>query len=224
MHARIVAVTPGPTLVIACPHCDHLARQDTLASGNTLGARYWSDGAMFAPMLPEVPSVTRCDGCGGYYWIEDAREIGRLASPSAEAPREWRQAGVVRALAGDDWLDAVARGAAGTAERELYLRLHAWWAANDPYRVEGAAEADAPDFAPQVTENLLRLSALVPADDDENRLLKAEIARELGHFADAIALLSGPLDDDHHEPVAELLRSYARQEVRLVRELGRPIA
>ena len=214
-------MTPGPTLVIACPHCDHLARHLTLASGNTVGARYWTDGAMFAPMLPETPAVTCCAGCGGYYWIADAREIGRIESSAADAPRAWRDADLVCTLSADGWLAAIATGAAGTDERELYLRLHAWWAANDPYRRADTPPPGAPAFSPAMIDNLLRLSALTSVDDDEYRLLKAEIARELGHFADAQALLAEPLGDDHYQPVSDLIRSFCQQEDRVVKELGR---
>ena len=35
---------PGPDQIIACPNCKGLARYMTLASGNTLDARVWTDG------------------------------------------------------------------------------------------------------------------------------------------------------------------------------------
>jgi hypothetical protein len=31
--------------------------QRTLASGNTIGARFWTDGKMEAPMLPDQPAL-----------------------------------------------------------------------------------------------------------------------------------------------------------------------
>ena len=50
---------PGPTLIIACPACKAEHLLPTLASGNTLGARYWTDGYCEAPMLPEIPKGSR---------------------------------------------------------------------------------------------------------------------------------------------------------------------
>lgn len=44
---------PGPTLVRARPECKALAKHEAIQSGNTFGARWWTDGAMDAPMLPK---------------------------------------------------------------------------------------------------------------------------------------------------------------------------
>ena len=35
---------PGPYQIIACPQCKGLAKYMTLMSGNTIGARVWTDG------------------------------------------------------------------------------------------------------------------------------------------------------------------------------------
>ena len=64
---------PGPTLIIACPECDFLMEKDTVTSGNTLGARYWSNGKVTAPMLPDYPAITSCGGCHAFFWIQNAK-------------------------------------------------------------------------------------------------------------------------------------------------------
>ena len=64
---------PGPTLIIACPECDFLMQKDTIKSGNTLGARYWSNGKVAAPMLPDYPAITSCGDCHIFFWIQDAK-------------------------------------------------------------------------------------------------------------------------------------------------------
>jgi len=46
---------PGPTIVRKCSTCGKLIAQPTLLSGNTFGARFWTDGKREAPMLPEQP-------------------------------------------------------------------------------------------------------------------------------------------------------------------------
>ena len=46
---------PGPTTIKRCPGCKGLLAEGTLASGNTLGATFWTDGKREAPMLPEMP-------------------------------------------------------------------------------------------------------------------------------------------------------------------------
>ena len=73
---------PGPDVVVAYPRCGGLARYETLLSGNTLGARVWTDGKVEAPMLPRPPEVVRCGHCGGYYWLRQAEKVGYL--------KQWR--------------------------------------------------------------------------------------------------------------------------------------
>ena len=45
---------PGPNQIVACPHCEALAQYETLTSGNTFGARVWTDGKQIAPMLGSI--------------------------------------------------------------------------------------------------------------------------------------------------------------------------
>jgi hypothetical protein len=70
---------PGPDQIIACPKCQALAKYMTLRSGNTFGARLWTDGKRAAPMLPLPPEVVKCQHCGECYWLEAADKVGRLA-------------------------------------------------------------------------------------------------------------------------------------------------
>src|SRR5262245_39857507 len=69
---------PGPDRIVACPHCNGLAKHLTLLSGNTIGARTWTDGKQLAPMLPRPPAVVKCRHCAECYWLSEAREVGSL--------------------------------------------------------------------------------------------------------------------------------------------------
>lgn len=42
-----------------------------IASGNTFGATSWSDGKCFAPFLPNVSPIFKCESCGHYYRIDN---------------------------------------------------------------------------------------------------------------------------------------------------------
>lgn len=46
-----------------CQHCLGLIEQPSMISGNTIGARIWTDGKMDAPMLPELPQIVKCPHC-----------------------------------------------------------------------------------------------------------------------------------------------------------------
>jgi hypothetical protein len=66
---------PGPDQIIACPNCKEHEKYRTLISGNTFGAKVWTDGKQIAPMLPRPPAVVKCHYCGECYWLADAKKI-----------------------------------------------------------------------------------------------------------------------------------------------------
>ena len=72
-------MTPGSTHVVRCPSCGQLGTYPSIASGNTFGAVYYTDGRRVAPMLPVTPSVVRCGGCSGVFWLESATEVGEYS-------------------------------------------------------------------------------------------------------------------------------------------------
>lgn len=204
---------PGPDEVIACPGCGKLLRVPTLASGNTFGAVFWSDGKLEAPMAPETPPATRCSGCGDIFWIEDAARVGAFDAWSRHdtACAEWKQAPVIQALDNAGLVKAIAATPGASAQRLRYLRIALWHCLNDPVRQKpGQAGTDAPQYGAGETELLEQnLGALVPlldASQPEDRLLMAEAARETGRFSEALELLKD-IDPDYAwvaQPIAAL--------------------
>ncbi|HXG21431.1 MAG TPA: hypothetical protein VNN62_20450 [Methylomirabilota bacterium] len=182
---------PGPDRIIACPHCGFLARQHTLLSGNTIGAILWSDGKMEAPMLPEFPAVTKCRGCKRFYWVDEAEVKGELkpfGSKSKRVPKEWMRAEPIEHLTIDEYIEALDAGVGTNVEKERYLRVHFWWAVNDIVRRNPNAKIPT-RYIEKLHENLRKLFALLDERNPKDRIMKAEIAREMGDFAQAIRLL-----------------------------------
>lgn len=79
---------PGSTDIIGCPSCGTAYRLGSLSSGNTMGARWWSDGKREAPMLPSSPLVTRCRGCGRSFWLSRGERLGVIAGFFPEPNRD----------------------------------------------------------------------------------------------------------------------------------------
>jgi hypothetical protein len=104
---------PGPTRILACPHCGALVKQRTLSSGNTFGARQWTDGKHVAPMLPRTPPLARCRQCRDFFFRAKAPLVGTLSPGQEMDAKEWsltitsferrmrRPSGVIRRLFGD---------------------------------------------------------------------------------------------------------------------------
>jgi hypothetical protein len=69
---------PGKDRIIQCPYCEQQFRQQTLMSGNTFGAKIWTDGKQEAPMLPEAIVLSFCDKYNQYFWVEEAELIDEI--------------------------------------------------------------------------------------------------------------------------------------------------
>ncbi len=83
-------------------------------------------------------------------------------------------------------------------KKERYVRLRAWWAGNDGRR---SAKARSP-LSDSEKANLRRLADLLDEAGGHDRIMKAEILRELGQFDEAMSLLTQPFDDELSRAVA----------------------
>ncbi|RMG82711.1 MAG: hypothetical protein D6707_02420 [Bacteroidetes bacterium] len=66
---------PGPDILYNCPECGRTFYAESIASGNTIGAVFWSDGYIDAPMLPDNPPFVRCPHCKVGLWLDKLEEI-----------------------------------------------------------------------------------------------------------------------------------------------------
>ena len=192
----VPAMTPGPTRIIQCPGSDEIRQVPSIGSGNTFGAQFWTDGYMVAPMLPDFPAITRCTQDGPIFWIASAKVVGEISpwgGEAASAPPAWKRAESVRALRGDEFLEAIAQGLGDSDNKLSYLRRRAWWDANHARRprVEPGPPVAESDFAPGSAARA-NLEALVASMDESNPdqlLFKAEGLRQLARFGEAEKLL-----------------------------------
>lgn len=194
---------PGPDSIVECPHCRARERHFTLMSGNTFGAVTWSDGKVVAPMLPSLPLIVQCHACQECYWLGDAEVLGETGYPW-DGP------------SADDLLPEIAEpseatcyalldaGFASNPDHERTLRHIAMMLRNDPLRDDPTGPSSAPPTGP-ARANLEALSRLLSAADPEERLLKAEVLRELGDSAAALGLLALPIPARYDAAVAVLL-------------------
>jgi hypothetical protein len=160
-------------------------------------------------MLPQAPTVTRCQACHQAYWVADATVLGEMELGSTAAyPAAWTTAPAVESLDEADLLAALAAGLGSSLERERGLRNLAWQAANDlrrPPAFDPNWDSEAP-LSPEATANLERLMDLVDTDTPEGRLIWAEGARELGRFSEALASLADPFPTRYRHSAAVLRR------------------
>ena len=185
---------PGETIYRECPSCDKLLIERTLLSGNTIGARYWTDGKMDAPMLPQYPALVRCAHCQSLLWLPEAAEH-QFATP----PKMFETvAGALDPIPPTerDYLEDIETGLAPDKEREIYCRIHAWHCFNDARR-DQKNSAEMSELSAVAASNMKALFAMLDRMKPEQRMLRAELARELGRFPEALALLNFDFGADY---------------------------
>ena len=166
-----------------------------MLSGNTFGARYWSDGKCDAPMLPNYPCVGHCPHWRSILWVEDASMIGDEDWSMRQGPESpWREARELMPLDAACYRAAIERNSDG--KRERLLRVRCWQQANDAHRRAESMEDSAEPLADEDRANLQALLGLLKEEASASeRLMKAEVFRELGQYREALWLLSDGTDE-----------------------------
>lgn len=112
-------MVPGESMIRRCPSCDGSIRQRILMSGNTFGARFWTDGKMDAPMLPSYPPLVRCPHCDTLLWLPAAEKIGTEPPGAAERPGIEDPPDPTE----QDLLEALRTPPVGAQDREMFIRI-----------------------------------------------------------------------------------------------------
>jgi hypothetical protein len=200
-----------PMLIVReCPHCiAHVVQEETV-SGNTICATYWTDGKREAKMLPNHPWLVKCPVCSRLFWVDEAVEVDMGFDAAKGKQQVW-------APSEKDLLGFLA-GPALPRNKEMFLRVAAWRSANDAWRRVPNAT---PVFSKDQVQNLHALSAMLDESVPNQRILKAEISRELGEFDKCLSLLSHPFEKDYEFTVG-FIRKLAEDQVRAVKPFELP--
>jgi hypothetical protein len=202
---------PGPTKIKKCSDCSNLIEQPTIVSGNSFGARFWTDGKMDAPMLPDEPRLVKCPNCSALIWIEEMEEVEEVMPwDKTEISISAKPFIVPMFRAYTSLLKAVEH----TREKEKYLRIRAWWAGNDKRRTAATKK----DLSKGEQQNLQSLVELLGISDEQDRLMKAEIKRELGQFEEAGNCLVGQFSDELAD-IVSLIRQLTQHRDVFVQEI-----
>jgi hypothetical protein len=95
----------------------------------------------------------------------------------------------------------------------MFLRVAAWRSANDAWRRNPNAT---PAFSKDQEQNLKALSDMLDEKEPNQRILKAEIARELGEYDKCLRLLSQDFDERYGYAVG-FIKKLAEEKVRAVK-------
>jgi len=205
--------------VIQCPLCDGYLLRTRLASFNTYGVRYWTDGYTSGGISLYHSALMLCAHCHARFWDNDAKEHGILPKqPQAigrfsawyekvtgdkdgvlSAIEYWNQIPIAIKTAphsvlaqSSDWLQEFAHISQLSDERAIMVRRHVWWAGNDHHR----ARSDGVAFRPKAAiseavanQNLLELLELHESEKIEEPYEKSELLRQLSRFDECLTLI-----------------------------------
>lgn len=197
---------PGPTIIRKCPDCSGLIEQGTIVSGNTFLAIFWTDGKMDALMMPDQPRFVKCPHCQALVWINELEEVGRVEPIIGDQVYENAKSYDLPDI--QDYLLELRRRDYDR-KKEQYLRVRAWWAGNDKRRYEGERTQA---LSGDEIENMQALYDMLDPSDDNDRLMMAEIKRELGQFEEAEIHLKKPFASEFSKTVSAIGQLVQRQD------------
>lgn len=207
---------PGPDVIKECLHCRRPFKQGTLSSFSSFGGNYWTDGrdqgADWIERHHVALQLVKCPECGQLMWISEAKHLGQTEFYNDDA--RWPGASYYLSPNESDYLDALETNLANDAKKLHYLRVRAWWAANDLFRDDATLDP-ATVFSGRATSNMKCLYATIDDSNDDQRIMKAELARELGLFDQAKHLLSFPFDREYRH-VVKVISDLAEKKERRV--------
>ncbi len=209
---------PGPNQIIACPHCRGLSKNSTLMSGNTFGARVWTDGKQIAPMLPKSPLVVKCIHCSDFYWLAEGKVVGTQSWDDQEVNPAWKTLDWPQELTEEEFYLSIDKSMALNLIQERTLRVLAWWRRNDDFRDIPPEQKSIIPNTEACKKNLQALARLLEEGDENDCLMRAEVHRELGDFISAKQILA-TISSAKFTAVAFQLRTLCDSGDTCVREL-----
>ena len=197
---------------MCCPRCDHGFSYMAVGSFNTFGATFYTDGFIEGPMYDDQGRLFRCPQCRAIGWNDEfiCEEPGDDEDELAAVFD-----GEVGPIPMREYPELLAEAPWRGPDEEKYVRIAAFWAANMPRR---APDSQPAPFNDDEHRNLLALLDLL-GDTSQDRLMRAEILREMGRFEDCLEVLVG-FDDTELETVARLIRELAMGRERRVKPIA----
>lgn len=163
-------------------------------SGNSFGAKIFSDGKRIAPMLPEFPDLTKCKKCDTIFWLSKLKEIGTYQWGD-KTNSNWEKADNADFLDIEDYFKALNDNLAENMQEELFIRNRIWWKYNDRKR-NGRNQFIDENDENKWRKNCNKLISLLDQSDLKQKIMAAEIHRNLGDFENCINIIQSVDNED----------------------------
>jgi len=165
-----------------CPVCNCQFQADILASSNTFGATFYTDG--FVDGTAESTDLLLCPECNSFLWNEDVPTTASFQH-TASSLRSVRSLPIASSY-DLDYERALREEAWNNNEQEKYIRIRVWWLFNNAYRGCSTENFTIPH---DQEVNIRYLLKLLDPNNPKESIMTAEIFRELGQFDDCLQAL-----------------------------------
>ncbi len=210
----------GPTSVYKCPKCGNLFKNSSVKSSFSMGGFLYSDGQLIESMAPKSLTLTKCQKCNTYLWLNKLEDINTKKWQHPIKP-EWRKADFAKFLTIEENFDALKQGIAENKDEEKYIRKQIWWEYNDRKSENQKMFIDENDEL-MWRENCIALSKLLNFNDTNQRIMIAEINRNLGNFDKCIDIIN-TIDDTEINWVKEKYITECKKKNKWVILLNNPM-
>jgi len=197
--------------VMHCPDCNCKFVFRSLSSYSTFDAICYTDGSVHGSPSSSGGLVLSCPKCAHCHWATELAEEQTYSVTEYDKIEALEPLPAVFEIEHDQYPRLLREKFWHNAEQEKYIRTHAWWEFNMPYRDYCMDSSTIASFElpEEQAENLRNLLPLL--DSDENgTIMKAEVLRELGEFDACIELLDHPFGKGHLPAVSAIRKLASR--------------
>jgi len=213
----VQADIPGPDYLFECPKCSAPLKVGSLISGNTFGATTYSDGKMIAPMLPNFPDLTKCKKCNAIFWLSEMEAIGTCDQWKDDYKPACEDADDADFLDITDLFRSLGMdNVKNDKKKEINVRIQIWWAFNDRIRKGDNLFAHEKD-KDLWNENCRKLIKLFDEKDVDQKIMIAELYRNLGDFKKSLKILNSIDNKDYDWVIKKLLNECKKRNTLLIR-------
>lgn len=197
----------GHTSLNKCPICDNLIAVANLHGFFGDSSNDYSDGYNSRIHSSESNSISKCSNCDSIYLKADAVFVGSYGSDIAtlenkeDIPKPWKDAKITKSLDIYDHFLALETNVVKKLDDEYSVRHAILWLFNDRVR-NGKNYTESELFKSKTdkalwTKNNLRLIDILDDSNNKERLLKAELYRNLGEFDKCLQIIHDKSFEGH---------------------------
>lgn len=205
---------PGSDYVYKCPNCGNLLKKGSLISGNTFDMKIFSDGKRIAPNLPDFPDITKCKKCNSIFWLSKLKKIGTFDGDATKNP-DWANADKAEFLDIDDFFNALETANARNKNDELIIRQQLLWAFNDRIR-DGKNLFNDENDEIRWKDNINKLLNILDKSDLNQKIMIAEINRNLGKFENCIRIINEIENDKYNWLKEKFIKECKRKNKKVI--------